>query len=47
VIHAWAEADRNPRLRDMLDRLFEQQRGLAARCGLTPPRPSRIGIIRA
>jgi len=30
VIHAWAEADRNPRLRDMLDRLFEQQRGFAA-----------------
>jgi AcrR family transcriptional regulator len=30
VIHAWAEADRNSRLRDMLDRLFEQQRGFAA-----------------
>jgi len=30
VIHAWAEADRNPRVRDMLQRLFEQQRGFAA-----------------
>jgi len=30
VVHAWAEADRNPRLRDMLTRLFEQQRGFAA-----------------
>lgn len=26
VIHALAEADRNPRLRDMLQRLFNQQR---------------------
>lgn len=30
VVHAWAEADRNPRLRDLLTRLFEQQRGFAA-----------------
>lgn len=30
VVHAWAEADRNPRVRDMLRRLFEQQRGFAA-----------------
>ncbi len=30
VIHALAEADRNPRLRDMLQRLFDQQRGFAA-----------------
>ncbi len=30
VIHAWAEADGNPRVRDMLQRLFDQQRGFAA-----------------
>jgi AcrR family transcriptional regulator len=30
VVHAWAEADRNPRVRDMLRRLFDQQRGFAA-----------------
>jgi len=30
VIHALAEADRNPRLRDMLVRLTEQERGFAA-----------------
>jgi len=30
VIHAVAEADRNPRLRDMLVRLTEQERGFAA-----------------
>jgi AcrR family transcriptional regulator len=30
VVHAWAEADRNPRLRDMLQRLFDQQRGFSA-----------------
>lgn len=30
VVHAWAEADRNPRVRDMLLRLFDQQRGFAA-----------------
>jgi AcrR family transcriptional regulator len=30
VIHAWAEADRNARIRDMLQRLFDQQRGFAA-----------------
>lgn len=30
VIHALAEADRNPRLRDMLIRLTEQERGFAA-----------------
>ena len=30
IVHAWAEADRNPRLRDMLIRLFDQQRGFAA-----------------
>lgn len=30
VIHALAEADRNPRLRDMLVRLSEQERGFAA-----------------
>ncbi len=30
IIHAWAEADRNPRVRDMLQRLFDQQRGFAA-----------------
>lgn len=30
IVHAWAEADRNPRVRDMLQRLFEQQRGFAA-----------------
>jgi AcrR family transcriptional regulator len=30
VIHAWAEADRNPRVRDMLRRVFDQQRGFAA-----------------
>jgi len=30
VVHALAEADRNPRLRDMLQRLFDQQRGFAA-----------------
>jgi AcrR family transcriptional regulator len=30
VIHALAEADRNPRLRDMLQRLWEQDRGFAA-----------------
>lgn len=30
VIQALGEADRNPRLRDMLQRLFDQQRGFAA-----------------
>lgn len=30
VVHALAEADRNPRLRDMLIRLTEQERGFAA-----------------
>ncbi len=30
IVHAWAEADRNPRVRDMLQRLFDQQRGFAA-----------------
>lgn len=30
VVHAWAEADRNPRVRDTLQRLFDQQRGFAA-----------------
>jgi AcrR family transcriptional regulator len=30
VVHAWAEADRNIRIRDMLQRLFDQQRGFAA-----------------
>jgi AcrR family transcriptional regulator len=30
VIHALAEADRNPRLRDMLQRLWDQDRGFAA-----------------
>jgi AcrR family transcriptional regulator len=30
VVHALAEADRNPRLRDMLQRLWEQDRGFAA-----------------
>jgi AcrR family transcriptional regulator len=30
VVHAWAEADRNPRVRDMLRRVFDQQRGFAA-----------------
>lgn len=30
VVHAWAEADRNPRVRDMLRRLFDQLRGFAA-----------------
>jgi AcrR family transcriptional regulator len=30
VVHAWAEADRNARVRDMLGRLFEQQRGFSA-----------------
>ena len=30
VVHAWAEADRNPRLRELLQRLFDQQRGFAA-----------------
>jgi AcrR family transcriptional regulator len=30
VVHAWAEADRNPRVRDMLRHLFDQQRGFAA-----------------
>jgi AcrR family transcriptional regulator len=29
VVHAWPEADRNPRVRDMLQRLFDQQRGFA------------------
>jgi AcrR family transcriptional regulator len=30
IVHAWAEADRNLRVRDMLRRLFDQQRGFAA-----------------
>ncbi len=30
IVNAWAEADRNPRVRDMLQRLFDQQRGFAA-----------------
>jgi AcrR family transcriptional regulator len=30
MVHAWAEADRNPRLRDMLVRVFEQHRGFSA-----------------
>lgn len=30
IVHAWAEADRNPRVRDLLQRLFDQQRGFAA-----------------
>jgi AcrR family transcriptional regulator len=30
VVHAWAEADRNPRVRDLLQRLFDQQRAFAA-----------------
>ena len=30
VVHAWAEADRNPGVRDMLRRLFDQLRGFAA-----------------
>ncbi len=30
VVHAWAEADRNPRIRDLLQRMFDQERGFAA-----------------
>ena len=30
VVHAWAEADRNPRVRDLLQRMFDQERGFAA-----------------
>jgi AcrR family transcriptional regulator len=30
MVHAWAEADRNPRLRDLLVRVFEQHRGFSA-----------------
>lgn len=30
VVQAWAEADHNPRLRDLLNRLFDQERGFAA-----------------
>lgn len=30
VVHAWAEADRNPRVRDLLRRMFDQERGFAA-----------------
>lgn len=30
VVQAWAEADNNPRLRDLLNRLFDQERGFAA-----------------
>jgi AcrR family transcriptional regulator len=30
IVHAWAEADRNPRLRDLLVRVFEQHRGFSA-----------------
>ena len=30
VVHAWAEADRNPRIRDLLQRMFDQQRGFSA-----------------
>jgi AcrR family transcriptional regulator len=30
MVHAWAEADANPRLRDLLVRVFEQHRGFAA-----------------
>jgi AcrR family transcriptional regulator len=30
MVQAWAEADRNPRLRDLLVRVFEQHRGFSA-----------------
>ena len=30
VVHAWAEADHNPRVRDLLQRMFDQQRGFSA-----------------
>jgi AcrR family transcriptional regulator len=30
VVQAWAEADNNPRLRDLLSRQFDQERGFAA-----------------
>jgi AcrR family transcriptional regulator len=30
MVHAWAEADRNPRLRDLLVRVFDQHRGFSA-----------------
>jgi AcrR family transcriptional regulator len=30
MVHAWAEADRNPRLRDQLVRVFDQHRGFSA-----------------
>lgn len=30
IVHAWAEADRNARVRAMLQRLFDQQRGFVA-----------------
>jgi AcrR family transcriptional regulator len=30
MVHAWAEADRNPALRDMLMRVFDQHRGFSA-----------------
>jgi AcrR family transcriptional regulator len=30
MVHAWAEADRNPALRDLLVRVFDQHRGFAA-----------------
>jgi AcrR family transcriptional regulator len=30
MVNAWAEADRNPRLRDLLVRVFEQHRGFSA-----------------
>jgi AcrR family transcriptional regulator len=30
VVHAWAESDRNPRVRDLLQRMFDNQRGFAA-----------------